>query len=246
MRSLCTACRKWMNAAPGDVGAVFAHSTILGGTVSNLRRALVLTAGALVFLVPAAATSAARDAACSVCGKNLIKNPGAEAGKGQNAPGEVGNVPGWTSTSGQFGAAAWTGFGVGWFSASSKGPSNRGKSYFFGGTTPAATSAKASIGQQTIKLPAAAGGHTATLSGWLGNYGSNTASVRAQFEDASGKVLSAIRIGPDTTIGGSDMAQRTRHGAVPHGAVDATIVITFTDHANYNLAGADDLSLVLS
>ncbi len=211
----------------------------------ELRLAVAAVAGVLALLAPVAATSAAAGAACSFCGKNLIKNPGADAGKGQNAPGEVGNVPGWTSTGGQFGAAAWTGFGVGWFSASSKGPANRGKNYFFGGTTPAATSAKASIGQQTIKLPAAAAGHTATLSGWLGNYGSNTASVRAEFADASGRVLAAIRIGPDSTIGSSDMALRSRHGVVPHGAVAAMVVITFTDHANYNLAGADSLSLVL-
>ncbi len=64
--------------------------------------------------------------------------------------------------------------------------------------------------------------------------------------DASGKVLSAIRIGPDTTIGGGDMASRTRHAAVPAGTTGVTIVVTFTDHANYNLAGADDLSLVLT
>ncbi len=212
----------------------------------NLRRALALAVVAALVPVLAAATSAASVKGCSICGKNLIKNPGAEAGRGQNETGEVGAVPGWTSTSGQFGAAAYSGFGVGWFSTTSKGPANRGKNYFFGGTTPAATGAKASIGTQTIKLPAAAAGHKATLSGWLGNYSSNTASVRAQFANAAGKVLGAIRIGPDTTIGGTDMQLRTRHATVPRGSVSVTIVITFTDHANYNLAGADNLSLVLS
>lgn len=190
--------------------------------------------------------SFARPAACSFCGKNLIKNPGAEGGRGQNAAGETGNVPGWTNTAGAFGAAAYTGFGVGWFNATSQGPKNRGKNYFFGGTSTAATSAQATIGTQTIKLPAAAAGHKATLSGWLGNYSSNTSQVRAAFLDASGKVLAAVRIGPDTTIGGSNMAFRTRHGTVPKGAVSVSVVVTFTDHANYNLAGADDLSLVLS
>lgn len=184
-------------------------------------------------------------AACGFCGKNLIKNPGAEAGRGQNAAGESGNVPHWTSTEGQFGAAAWVGFGVGWFSATSKGPKDRGKNYFFGGTTPAATGAKASIGTQKLALPAGAAGHTATLSGWLGNYGSNTAQVRAEFDDASGSALAALRIGPDTTIGGTDMAFRTRHRVVPAGAKSVTVTVTFTDHANYSLAGADDLSLVL-
>lgn len=209
------------------------------------RAAILLALAVAAALTLGTVAFSARLAGCPVCGKNLIKNPGAEAGRGQNAPGEVGNVPGWTSTAGQFGAAAYSGFGIGWFTASSKGPKNRGKNYFFGGTTPAATSAHASVGTQTIKLPATAAGRKATLSGWLGNYSSNTAQVRAQFMNASGKVLSAIRIGPDTTIGGSDMAFRTRNGAVPPGTTSVTIVITFTDHANDNLAGADNLSLIL-
>ena len=184
--------------------------------------------GGAIVIVTLAATAAAlalvgagsaSTTACSVCGKNLIKNPGAEAG-GQNNAGETGNVPGWTSTAGQFGAAAYTGFGVGWFSAKSKGPKTRGKNYFFGGTTPAATGAKATVGTQTIKLPAGAARHKVTLSGWLGNYGTNTAQVRAQFTDAAGKTLAALRIGPDTTIGGADMAFRTRSGTVPAGATD--------------------------
>jgi hypothetical protein len=202
--------------------------------------------GALMIVGGSFSATAARSAACSFCGKNLIKNPGAEGGRGQNASGETGNVPGWTNTAGGFGAAAYTGFGIGWFTATSMGPKNRGKNYFFGGTTTAATSAPASIGTQTIKLPAAAAGHKATLSGWLGNYSSNTAQVRAAFMDSSNKVLSAIRIGPDTTIGGGNMALRTRNGIVPPKTASVNIVVTFTDHANDNLAGADDLSLVLS
>jgi len=209
-------------------------------------RAGVLVAAVASALAVSAAGSSATSTACSLCGKNLIKNPGAEGGKGQNAPGETGAVPGWTNTAGGFGAAVYTGFGIGWFTATSEGPKNRGKNYFFGGTTTVATSAPASIGTQTIKVPAAAAGHKATLSGWLGNYSSNTAQVRAEFVDSSGKVLSAIRIGPDTTIGGGNMALRTRSGVVPATTAAISVVITFTDHNNANLAGADDLSLVLS
>ncbi len=210
-----------------------------------LPAAAMVLATALVALTLAGG-GFARSSACSFCGKNLIRNPGAEGGRGQNEPGETGNVPGWTTTAGAFGAAAYTGFGVGWFNATSQGPKNRGKNYFFGGTSTAATSAHATIGTQTIKLPAAAAGHKATLSGWLGNYNADTAQVRAAFTDSSGKVLAAVRIGPDTTIGGSDMAFRTRSGKVPKGATGVSVIVTFTDHANYNLAGADDLSLVLS
>ena len=62
---------------------------------------------------------------------------GAESGKGVTATGANGSVPHWTNASGQFGAAAYTGFGVGWFNATSKGPTDRRKNYFFGGTTTA-------------------------------------------------------------------------------------------------------------
>jgi hypothetical protein len=218
------------------------------GSQADRRPAWVVTVlgvAALLAFIAAGTGSAAPTAACSFCGKNLVLNPGAEAGKGLNAAGALGNVPHWTNAAGQVGAAAYTGFGVGWFNATSKGPKGKGKNYFFGGTTTAATGAKASIGTQTIKLPAGAARHKVTLSGWLGNYSANMASVRAAFTDASGKTLAAIRIGPDTTIGGTDMAFRSRTGTVPAGAVSATVTITFTDHVNYNLAGADGISLLL-
>ena len=228
---------------PHDSSPPASAASPLAQTRVKVALVVLVALGALTI---AAGGFSATSAACAFCGKNLIKNPGAEGGKGQNATGETGNVPGWTNTAGGFGAAAYTGFGIGWFTATSKGPANRGKNYFFGGTTTAATSAPASIGTQTIKVPAAAAGHKATLSGWLGNYSSNTAQVRAEFRDSTGKLLSAIRIGPDTTIGGGNMGQRTRSGVVPPKTASISVVITFTDHANDNLAGADDLSLILS
>jgi hypothetical protein len=192
------------------------------------------------------ATATAGTAACGVCGKNLIKNPGAEGGLGITAVDASGAVPGWTNVAGEFGAASYT-FPNGWFSARSKGPKSRGRNYFFGGTTRPAIDAQATIGKQTIKLPAAAVGRTATLSGWLGNYGKNTSQVRAQFEDATGKLLKALRIGPDTTIGSTDMSARSRSAKVPAGAKQVTVVVTFAGGgAAYKLAGADALSLVLT
>lgn len=209
--------------------------------------------GVVLMLVAAAAlatsVAAAPQAACAVCGKNLIKNPGAEAGAGITAVGAYGVVPGWTTEAGQFGAASYT-FPNGWFSKTSKGSPKRGKNYFFGGTTAEAVSAKATIGKQTIKLPAAAAGRKVTLGGWLGNYGTgptaNTTQVRAEFAGASGAVLARLRIGNDTTISGMDMAFRSRKGTVPKGATQVTIVVSFIGGNNYKLAGADDLSLVVA
>lgn len=204
----------------------------------------------VVILVAASAAAAAPAATCGICGKNLIKNPGAEAGAGITTVAAYGVVPGWKNAAGQFTAASYT-FPNGWFSKTSKGSPKRGKNYFYGGTTTDAVAAKATVGTQTIKLPAAAAGHKVTLGGWIGNYGTgpnaNMSQVRADFADASGTVLARLRIGNDTTVAGTDMAFRSRKGKVPAGATQVTIVVTFGGGgANYKLAGADDLSLVLA
>jgi hypothetical protein len=210
------------------------------------RTGLLALATAIVATATLAMALTASAAACGVCGKNLIKNPGAELGRGVNAVGAFGAVPGWTVAAGQFGAASYT-FPNGWYSARSKGPKVRGKNYFFGGTTTEAVTAAASVGTQTIKLPAAAVGRKATLSGWIGNYGENRTQVRAQFMDAAGAVLSTVRIGPAVTISGQDMGFRTRFGKVPAGTTQVMVSILFSGGgANYKLAGADSLSLVLS
>ena len=215
-----------------------------------LTRVTSALACVIVFALALAATaSAAPGATCGICGKNLIKNPGAEAGRGVMAVGAFGAVPGWTVEAGQFGAASYA-FPNGWFSKLSKGSPKRGKNYFFGGTTTEAVTAKATVGTQTIKLPAKAVGRKVMLGGWIGNYGTgpsaNMTQVRADFADASGTVLARLRIGNDTTVAGTDMAFRSRKGMVPAGATQVTIVVTFVGGNNYKLAGADDLSLVLA
>jgi hypothetical protein len=204
---------------------------------------------AVLALALVAAASATPGATCGICGKNLIKNPGAEAGTGVTTVGAYGVVPGWTNTAGQFTAGSYT-FPNGWFSKSSKGSPKRGKNYFFGGTTTEANAAKATIGTQTIKLPAAAAGRKVVLGGWIGNYGTgpsaNMTQVRADFADASGTVLARLRIGNDTTVAGTDMAFRSRKGKIPAGATQVSIVVSFIGGTNYKLAAADDLSLVLA
>jgi hypothetical protein len=213
---------------------------------TSLSGRATLTAGAIAVLsalVVASGGVAASSGACSFCGKNLVQNPGAEAGRGLTSIDSNGAVPGWTKTTPGFGAAQY-GAPAFAFNATSPGPKDRGKNYFFGAAMSATVT---SIGTQTIKLPATAAGHKATLSAWLGNYSSDRAEVRAIFMDSSGKMLSAVRIGPDTTIAGFTMALRARTAVVPKGATTANIVITFSDLINNsNGAGADDISLVLT
>ena len=197
------------------------HTARLGRRLALLVAFALLGAATIVV-----ASASAGTAACGICGKNLIKNPSAEAGLGITSVDASGAVPGWTNEAGQFGAASYA-FPNGWYALRSKGPKGKGKNYFFGGTTRPAIDAPATIGKQTIALPAAAVGKKATLSGWLGNYGKNTAQVRAEFADASGAVLARIRIGPDTTISGTDMFARSRTGTVPAGTKQVTVVVTF-------------------
>jgi hypothetical protein len=215
------------------------------GRMRYVAGVIAVTALLLAIAAPAAMTAPAQGK-CPVCGKNLIKNPGAEAGRGVVSVNAFGAVPSWTLVAGQFGAASYT-FPNGWFSAKTKGSPKRGKNYFFGGTTTAAVTAPASIGSQTIPLPASASGRKATLSGWLGNYGNNRSQVRAEFMDASGAVLSRVRIGPAVTIGGTDMSLRSRTGMVPAGTTQVTMLITFAGGgAAYKLSGVDNVSLVLT
>ena len=208
--------------------------------------ALLLVLASIAAVALAVTMSAAgAGSACGVCGKNLVKNPGAELGMGVMAVGAYGKVPGWENVAGQFGAASYK-FSNGWFSTLSKGSPKRGKNYFFGGTTTEATTAPATIGTQTIPLPRAAAGRKATLSGWLGNYGTNRSQVRAEFLDAAGTVLSIVKIGPAVTIAGTDMSRRSRSGTVPAKATQVRMVVTFAGGNNYKLAGVDDISLVLA
>ena len=104
---------------------------------------MLVLVGAISTTTASAAPAASR--ACGVCGKNLIKNPGAEAGAGITTVGAYGVVPGWSNEAGQFTAASYT-FPNGWFSKTTKGSPKRGKNYFFGGTTTEANTAKATIG----------------------------------------------------------------------------------------------------
>ena len=64
-----------------------------------LGRAAITLAGVIVLAAAALASvaAAAPGATCGICGKNLIKNPSAEAGAGITAVGAFGAVPGWTN-----------------------------------------------------------------------------------------------------------------------------------------------------
>jgi hypothetical protein len=184
---------------------------------------------------------------CPSCGHNLIENPGAEKGKGADGDYKV-KVPDWKQTHG-FTAAqyAWSG---GDLSATSPGPKNRGKNYFYGGPDSARSS-----GTEVITV--AAGGITTghvqyTLSGWLGGYDSqgDHATLTVTFENASGTAVGSAQIGPVTEAqrkGVSELLLRSSTGMVPPTTAGLEIQLVMVRDAGSDDDGlADNLSLVFT
>jgi hypothetical protein len=186
------------------------------------------------------------EAACSLCGRNLIANPGAEAGPGTKSDSVV-KVPDWKAT-GSFTAAqyAWPG---GDLSATTPGPKDRGKNYFYGGP-----SSLKSTGTQTVKLaPGSSGaGTTYVLAAWLGGYSDqgDYCQLTAQFETAAGKSLGTVRIGPVTAAQRHDVSEllyRGVGGKVPPGTRQVVLTLLFILKVGGDNDGmADNLSLVLT
>ncbi|HTX00059.1 MAG TPA: hypothetical protein VMD59_14840 [Acidimicrobiales bacterium] len=197
---------------------------------------------------PAHAASAHRASpamACSICGHNLIANPGAEAGRGTDSDSVV-KVPDWKAT-GAFTAAQYA-WGGGDLSATTKGPKDRGKNYFYGGP-----SALESTGTQIVDLAAAPRpGTTYVLAGWLGGYADqgDHCQLSATFETATGKNLGVAKIGPVTASQRHDTSEllyRGVGGKVPtgtHRVVLTMLMVLETGGDNDGMA--DNLSLVFT
>ncbi len=185
--------------------------------------------------------------ACPSCGHNLVLNPGAEAGPGTNNDTVV-KVPDWKQAGG-FTAAQYA-WGGGDITATTPGPKNRGKNYFYGGPDAAR-----STGTQMIKVAAAgisAGKASYVLSGWLGGYSSqgDNAQVYMTFENAAGSSLAQTSLGPVTAgqrADSSELLFRQTTGAVPAATrtVVVKLVMSRTDGSD-NDGMADNLSLVFS
>ncbi len=183
---------------------------------------------------------------CHACGRNLIANPGADAGKGADADVIV-KVPDWKPT-GAFTAAQYA-WGAD-LSATTPGPTKRGKNYFYGGP-----SASVSTGTQVVKVGTggiSAGRVSYVLSAWLGGYSDQPDNARliVTFESSAGTALKTTTIGPVTVgqrhdVSGLFLRQGT--GKVPAGTeqIKVELVMMLLEGGD-NDGLADNLSLVLS
>lgn len=210
-------------------------------------RSWLLVPGCAALALAWGGAGLASRSSCPICGKNLIVNPGAEAGTGA-AGDDVVKIPGWKGSFGfTAGRYAWASSDV---TAASPGPPGRGKNYFYGG--PAVTgSGNVTTGTQTIPLPRAGGLH-ATLSGWLGGYSSQGDDTRltVTFSGSGSQTLGILKIGPVSSAQRGSVSKllfRSAGTMVPRGTTSAKVVLTMTRYAGSDNDGlADNLSLVLS
>ena len=236
--------------------AIKKGSASMGSTRFSMRISLVLFGITALALVPTSvASSAAHSVTCSICGSNLILNAGAEAGLGTISDSVV-VVPDWTRERGSFTAASYSWSG-GDLSATTPGPPNRGKNYFYGGPNPANGKAVGE-GTQTVSLSQAAaaiatGKATATLSGWLGGLSSqeDNAQLSATFLSASGKILGVFEIGPVPAVGkeatASALILRRNTDIIPKGTTSARVALVLTRYDGSDNDGmADNVSLTLA
>jgi hypothetical protein len=229
----------------------------MGYVLRGAARAFLAVIGSTVFASlgllnsPAlAATTATTAMACTICGHNLISNPGAEASPGTQSDSVV-HVPGWKLAQGSFTAASYA-WGGGDLSATTPGPPNRGKNYFYGGPDAAV-----SVGTQTLLLAAGAtqistGKVTATLGAWLGGYvdQGDDAALTVSFQGANDQVLKALTIGPVTAAQRKDTSELLHRGTttvVPVGTTTAVLTLRLVRYSGDDNDGmADNLSLVLT
>jgi len=197
---------------------------------------------------------------CSVCGTNLVQNPGAESGPGSHLDTIVTNLPDWTRVKGGFTVVTYTWPG-GNLTPPPPVPANHGANYFYGGPGKSGNVTEGNVAEatQTISLngdPAVAAGLVhATLAGWLGgatNHQDN-ARVKAIFLGPAGHVIDWLFIGPapPTSGDGNDaLHYKSATGLVPHGAASVRIAIIMTRYSQGrptdNNGMADNLSLVLT
>jgi hypothetical protein len=204
-------------------------------------------ASASLALMPGLAVGAAAPGVtCHACGRNLIANPGADAGKGANGDVVV-KVPNWQAT-GDFSAEQYASSED--LSPTSPGPAKRGANYFYGG--PYATQ---STGSQVIKVGTSgitSGKITYVLSAWLGGYADqgDYTTLTATFESSAGKAISKVTMGPVTAAQRHDISEllaRQRTGVVPASTAKIKIELVMVKLVGGDNDGlADNLSLVFS
>jgi uncharacterized protein (TIGR03437 family) len=171
----------------------------------------------------------------SVWNRNLLVNPGAEAGPAAARGAIAVDVPGWTRM---------TAFSVERYDPTMAASPNRGAALFTAGEDSVA-----SVGVQDVDVSAAAaeidsGRVRYAVSGWLGGYASPSGSseLTVEFRDWNDTRLGGVSLGVTAADrgGAAKLLARSDEGVVPVGTRQVRVTVKMTRGC------ADDLSLVLS
>jgi hypothetical protein len=195
-----------------------------------------------------ALSAVAAVAAPPTLGKNLIQNPGAEAGAGATSSSQIVAPPRWTAV-GNITAVVYG--APGFPNASTPGPEKRGVNFFAGGPT----NAQSSI-EQRINVGALADQiNTGTIGyGFSGYFGGNSTEndnvgVTITFAAFDGTVLGTDELPAvlaDDRGNVTSLVRRKINGLVPVNTHFILVTVTFTRVSFvYNNSYADALSLVL-
>jgi len=211
-------------------------------------RLAVLAALVAAVVVPIASGSTSRRAAPT---PNLIRNGGAELGRAvTNDSTVVASIPGWTRTGGftvvRYGSSG--GFPEAAVSTAIHG----GRNFFAGGPANPNSGATQAISVSRFAAAIDKGSLTATLTGDLGGYStqSDSLTVVATFLDASGASLGSVRIGPVTPgqrKSTTTLIARTATARVPAKTRGVSVVLrAVRTDGSYNDGYADNLSLIFA
>jgi uncharacterized protein (TIGR03437 family) len=182
----------------------------------------------------------------NIFGRNLISNPGAEAGDVSmpQYTGSVPLIPDW-SRQGKTDVIPYGRF----MDLSHMAPLNHLNNYFVGGWSNSSSTISQEIDLAGGAATIDGGGVTFDASAYLGDdFGKpDHAAMTVIFRDAAGRGLTSITLGPIAVAGHTGMVFQRRIGAVPRLARKVTVAVEFTRLAGADNDGAaDDLSLILN
>lgn len=185
--------------------------------------------------------------------KNLIRNPGAEAGPG-SPDGSTVTVPDWNIT-GAFTAVQYGAAG-GFPTAADPGPKNRGANFFAGGPDNGSGDNDVSTAVQTDSLKAykqiIASGAKFTFKAWLGGYANqdDNATVQVAWYTSKGTLTGSATLGPVTAADRQDetgLVLQSITNVIPAGSAKAVVSLVMTkEEGSYNDGYADNLSLTVT
>jgi uncharacterized protein (TIGR03437 family) len=180
----------------------------------------------------------------SVLNRNLLVNPGAEAGPAASGHEIATDIPGWTRT---------TPFSVARYDPTMAGSPNRGAALFTAGESSDVSSGVQDVDVSAVSALIDSGSVRYSAAGWLGGTAARGGSTEltVEFRDWSDTRLGAVALGPVTAGdrgGEARLLARSNEGVVPAGTrqVRVELKMTRASAASPNDGCADDLSLVLS